>query len=151
MSQTTSECTCPDMVMLPIHGFGISVDKSALGTGGSGTTVPGIDYSTEEQWTGKHWLDGKKIYQKTIAFGDLPADTLVTVANGIANIATIVTYEAISILYDGKFTTIPHVGSGGNNMLVGISMDKASIFLQSYAVARTGGGYVTMCYTCTDR
>lgn len=23
-------------------------------------------YSTEEQWTGEYWIDGKKIYRKTI-------------------------------------------------------------------------------------
>ena len=26
----------------------------------------GFHYSTEEQWTGKYWIDGKKIYTKTI-------------------------------------------------------------------------------------
>lgn len=30
--------------------------------GGSGAN---IDYSTEEQYTGKKWIDGKKIYQKS--------------------------------------------------------------------------------------
>lgn len=25
-----------------------------------------IDYSTDEQWTGRRWIDGKKIFQKTI-------------------------------------------------------------------------------------
>ena len=27
-----------------------------------------LNYSTEEQYTGKHWIDGKKIYQKTFHF-----------------------------------------------------------------------------------
>jgi len=36
-----------------------------------GRTNAGFDnnyrYSTDEQWTGKYWIDGKKIYQKVIA------------------------------------------------------------------------------------
>lgn len=27
-----------------------------------------LNYSTEEQYTGKHWIDGKKIYQKTFEY-----------------------------------------------------------------------------------
>ena len=30
--------------------------------------VSDLDYSTEEQLTGRRWIDGKPIYQKTIAF-----------------------------------------------------------------------------------
>lgn len=35
-------------------------------TGDSGESKTPIRYSTEEQWTGKYWIDGKKIYQKVI-------------------------------------------------------------------------------------
>lgn len=37
-----------------------------------------LNYSTEEQYTGKHWIDGKKIYQKTFV-GSIPnANTIYT-------------------------------------------------------------------------
>lgn len=42
----------------------------------------GIDYSTEEQWTGKYWIDGKKIYQKTVDYGALPNATIKDVSVG---------------------------------------------------------------------
>lgn len=31
------------------------------------TPIDGFHYSTDEQFTGKYWIDGKKIYQKSVA------------------------------------------------------------------------------------
>lgn len=39
-------------------------------TGDSGESKTPIRYSTEEQWTGKYWIDGKKIYQKVVNIPD---------------------------------------------------------------------------------
>lgn len=45
-----------------------------------------ISYSTDEQFTGKYWIDGRPVYQKTINFGALPNATTKSVAHGISNL-----------------------------------------------------------------
>lgn len=40
-------------------------------------------YSTEETFTGKYWIDGKKIYRKVINFGALPNATVKNVLTGL--------------------------------------------------------------------
>jgi hypothetical protein len=45
-----------------------------------------ISYSTDEQFTGKYWIDGRPVYQKTINFGALPNATQKLVAHGISNL-----------------------------------------------------------------
>ena len=43
----------------------------------------GDTYSTEETFTGKYWIDGKKIYRKIIDFGALPNATIKNVLTGL--------------------------------------------------------------------
>lgn len=41
-------------------------------------------YSTNEQWTGEYWIDGKKIYTKTLNIGALPNNNVKTMDLGYA-------------------------------------------------------------------
>ena len=43
-------------------------------------------YSNAEQFTGSYWIDGKKIYEKTINIGALPNNNVKTVSHGINQI-----------------------------------------------------------------
>ena len=44
-------------------------------------------YSTEEQWTGEYWLDGKKIYSKVIqSTGVLSSAGVVNIKHDIVNL-----------------------------------------------------------------
>lgn len=45
----------------------------------------GEHYSTEETFTGKYWIDGKKIYRKVINFQGLPNATTKEVPHNISN------------------------------------------------------------------
>jgi hypothetical protein len=49
----------------------------------------GIDYSTSEQLTGRKWVDGKSIYEKTIFIAALSAGSSTTVAHGISGLTRI--------------------------------------------------------------
>lgn len=49
-------------------------------------------YSTEEQFTGEYWIDGKKIYTKTIQ-STINLFASGNVAHGISNIGTYRTYD----------------------------------------------------------
>ena len=106
---TKTNCGCSDeFTMLPVHGFGLAVKTSSL-PGGSGVEPgpdnthlvsrdgalawdpiapggDGVNYSTEEQWTGKLWIDGRKVYQKTFTTGILgKKDQRISIQHGIAN------------------------------------------------------------------
>ena len=48
------------------------------------------DYSTEEQYTGKHWIDGKKIYQKTFIITTTQVNVTVDVNFDCSNVDTVI-------------------------------------------------------------
>ena len=56
-------------------------------------TISDMDYSTSEQDTGCKWIDGKKIYRKTIDFGALPNNNNKKVPHGISNLGRIIKVE----------------------------------------------------------
>ena len=68
-------------------------------------------YSTEEFFTGKYWIDGKKIYGKVFNnLGTLPnAAGRKTYNWNIANINELITYDLKAIYTDGSKLTIPYV------------------------------------------
>ena len=68
-------------------GDGIQID------GGFGGRIfsSDLDYSTEEQLTGKRWIDGKPIYQKTIFYeGDIKNTSNFSIQHGISDLEIIV-------------------------------------------------------------
>ena len=68
-------------------GDGIQID------GGFGGKIfsSDLDYSTEEQLTGKRWIDGKPIYQKTIFYeGDIKNTSNFSIQHGISDLEIIV-------------------------------------------------------------
>ena len=85
-----------------------------------GETVDDIidpnSYSTEEKWTGGYWVDGRKIYKKTINFGSLPNNNTKRVDLSISNLKKIVKIDQ-------------HVTNGS---------DDSALVLMSSTVANTG-------------
>ena len=75
-------------------------------------TISDMDYSTSEQDTGCKWIDGKKIYKKTIDFGALPNASIKNVDHGVANIAQVVKIEGIINFGSGNWSNIPLVYQG---------------------------------------
>ena len=68
-------------------GDGIQID------GGFGGRIfsSDLDYSTEEQLTGKRWINGKPIYQKTIFYeGDIKNTSNFSIQHGISDLEIIV-------------------------------------------------------------
>lgn len=76
-------------------------DEMGSGSGG------GIDYSTTEQKTGQKWINGKDIYQTTIHLesGDFTIGGRTDgISNGLSNVETIITKDAIGIHSNGSGT-----------------------------------------------
>ena len=75
-------------------------------------TISDMDYSTSEQDTGCKWIDGKKIYKKTIDFGALPNASVKNVDHGVANIARVVKIDGIISFGSNTWSNIPLVYQG---------------------------------------
>jgi hypothetical protein len=109
-----------------------------------------IDYSTSEQWTGLLWLDGRKIYQKTINCGTVAGGAGTAVPHGIANIALVTGLEAIA--FEGTtFVHYPFVAPDPTQNM-GVYTTTTDIqFLLGSAQPSYNVNYATLRYTCTDR
>lgn len=66
----------------------ISSDLIVKKVDGLAKPVDYFQYSSEEQFTGKYWLDGKKIYIRTLEINDQSQK------HGLNNVSTIVGFEA---------------------------------------------------------
>lgn len=116
-----------------------------------GIEYPNFRYSTNEQWTGDYWLDGKKIYCKSINVGAMPNTTTKKVAHGITNIDHIVNYNAMAMASsNGNTMSIPYVNFYTPYNSITFYVTKTDIELH------TGGNnsaynycYVTVYYTKT--
>ena len=75
-------------------------------------TISDMDYSTSEQDTGCKWIDGKKIYKKTIDFGALPNNAIKNIDHGVANIAQVVKIDGIISFGSNTWSNIPLVYQG---------------------------------------
>lgn len=107
----------------------------------------GFQYSTEEQWTGKYWLDGKKIYTITFAVPKFN-NTKTNVDFGVKNIAQLINIEG-AFLRDGYDFYY--------------SLD--NMYMSEYRVYKSSGmfeiatnnqyvtlsGCITLFYTCTNK
>lgn len=151
MSQTC-DCTKP-VVMVPVRGLQLALDNEALSGIDGGASADAVDYSLTEQWTGKHWLDGKKIYQRTYACGAMPNKGIKRVPLDIPGGEYVVDIRGIT-KGTGWFLPLPHVST-----VDGISLfteynatgPQTVGFETNYNYSLCTESYVTVQYTCTDR
>ena len=112
-------------------------------------TISDMDYSTSEQDTGCKWIDGKKIYKKTIDCGALPNATGKTIAHGIANFGTLIKLEggATSPGYNWMPLPYPDQTTAG---VVGVILNAANVYIFSGENrSQYTKSYVTIYYTKT--
>lgn len=110
-----------------------------------------VDYSTAEQPTGRKWIDGKAIYQKTVSFGALPNNTNKSVAHGITNLDYIITFESVTKRSSDKiFQSSPRVNSSTINNQTIVEFDMTSVKVTSAAnLSSYDVNYFTLYYTKT--
>ena len=108
-----------------------------------------IDYSTEEQWTGQRWIDGKKIYQKTIDCGACPNSTVKSVAHNISNINDIIDVRGCTKIGTTYFS-LPYVDrtNAANNL--GVYANETTVYVTA-GIDRSAmtPTYITLEYTKT--
>jgi hypothetical protein len=110
-------------------------------------------YSFEEQWTGNYWIDGKKIYKKTIYIESLPDNTNLYVYHNIINIKNVV--KANGFWFDGDgvwaYFPIPYVNPQNHSSDVSIVIYSDKIDFITARNRIISYAYITLEYTCTDR
>ncbi len=122
--------------------------KRLDGKGGAGGE--GIDYSLDEQWTGRHWVDGRKVYQKTVNFGAMPNSSSREVLHNITSFDYLISVSGTSQDAIGQRLPIPNAhGSGADVSLTGSNKGVAIHTWANYSTYTKT--YVTLEYTCTDR
>jgi hypothetical protein len=117
-------------------------------TGGDGG---GISYSLNEQDTGLTWVDGKKIYQKTVQVPTLQVGTT-AYPHGIPNVRYFTQIELLSSIPNAVFFQAPYLDPVTVLQSVGIYCDLNNMVIvnPSDRSAYTEN-YVNLKYTCNDR
>lgn len=109
------------------------------------TTLGFGNYSLSEVDTGFTWIDGKKIYKKTVNFGSLPNASLKSVNHNISNFGYLVDYCGTAT--DGSTLFILPSPRGGGPLGIYLYFSTTQISIEAGS-DRTGyNAYVTMYYT----
>jgi hypothetical protein len=104
-----------------------------------------LKYSTDEINTGKKWIDGKPIYQKTINCGELPNSTNKQIPHGITNLDTLIRMSGCANSNNSVYITLPL--SGVHPADIYINTSNLIIFTTDNRAGYYG--YVTVEYTKT--
>ena len=114
---------------------------------GDSGSEEGFQYSTSEQWTGKKWIDGKKIYQKVINIGALPDSSSKDVNHNINNLDKIINYYGSAQTSEGGCICLPYISTGGNS--VQLWADSTIVRAITIEDRTAYSGYIILEYTKT--
>ena len=123
-------------------------DTGATGPQGpTGATGVGCkNYSTSEQDTGLTWIDGKKIYQKTINCGTLPNTTSKDISLGFT-IGTLIDLKGFCYSSSGTTFPVPLAQSNSDNILIWLLSGKQSLRIKTESDRSAYTCYATLYYT----
>lgn len=109
------------------------------------------NYSTSEQDTKLTWINGEKIYKKTVYFGNLPNTTTKTVAHGISRINHIIDLKGVAWTSTGTTINFPYTNYYGAQYQVTWYVDKTNINIGA-GDDKSGYSkcYITLYYTKTN-
>lgn len=104
-----------------------------------------IDYSTSEQFTGKYWIDGRKVYQKTLVAN--VTSTTFDVQHGIGSLGIIVDLECgFYATSEGSGVAFPYYNA---NTICMVTWDSTNISLLSSSLLVGQNVIFTMEYVKT--
>lgn len=107
-------------------------------------------YSTSETDTGCRWIDGKKIYKKTIEFGALPNNTNKGVNLNIPNLGMVIGTEAFCAYSNGVNFPIPFTNVNDFDSSVMLNYTATQVVITTKSDRSGATGYITMYYTKTS-
>lgn len=111
-----------------------------------------LNYSTEEQYTGKHWIDGKKIYEKTFDCGSATSNKDLTV--NVSNAEYITSIAGIAKTTSNTFIALGYNNSGNvqhcyNLYVADITETTLRLAINLGSGVPTSSMYITIQYTKT--
>lgn len=116
---------------------------------GKAKPIDYFQYSTQEQFTGDYWIDGKKIYEKTIDIGALPNNAVNGTKHVIHDIKPLNRIVEISGVASSSAEAIPlpHVNPWSLSESVVVRVDGSNIIIGTNSDKSGYKGYVTLKYT----
>ena len=107
-------------------------------------------YSTDEQWTGEYWIDGKKIYCKVVSVSGFTKDNYV--AHNISNLHRILSCDLFVMFNDGTNHMMPRAHKDNDHDGISVQVTKTNLILQ---VGQSNGfadatGYAILKYIKTN-
>ena len=107
-------------------------------------------YSTDEQWTGEYWIDGKKIYCKVVSVSGFTKDKYV--AHNISNLHRILSCDLFVMFNDGTNHMMPRAHKDNDHDGISVQVTKTNLILQ---VGQSNGfadvtGYAILKYNKTN-
>ena len=139
---TLKESAIPELKPQVIPEKSITADKIDF------TTMPDNKYSTDEINTGKKWINGKTIFQKTFVMGGLGRATTIKKPHNISNLDLVVRIQGIAKENSvGATINLPHAADQ-QPYTVTVYADNTNVNIQTYA-DQSGytQSYVTLWYT----
>ncbi len=85
-------------------------------------------YSTDEQWTGEYWIDGKKIYCKVVSVSGFTKDKYV--AHNISNLHMVLSCDLFVKFDDGTNHMMPRAHKDNDHDGISIQLNKTNLILQ---------------------
>lgn len=135
-------------------GTNITIENNVISSTGGGSGYIG-DYSISEIDTGATWIDGKKIYKKSINIGSLPnAASNVPYAHNISNFSELVDFQARWYdTLDNAWFTQSREGMVNNNFFnIVFRVGATNVFVTGSVIdwsSRTSNCIITIYYTKT--
>lgn len=132
----------------------IGIDGTIYGIEGGGSiSGEGVEIYSESEYIVGKWIDGKKLYQKTIDFGAMPAQgDSKSVAHNISNIDKIISWEAFGVNASGLVMFVPNISRGNVASQTSVSANATNVNIfngSSSDLTSEYNGYVTIRYTKT--
>jgi hypothetical protein len=139
---TLKESALPAIKPQVIPNKSITADKIDL------ATMPDNKYTTTEVDTGKKWINGKTIYQKTFIMGGLGLATTIKKPHNISNLDMVIRIQGIAKENSiGATINLPHAADQ-QAYTVTVYADNTNVNIQTYADQRGyAQSYVTLWYT----
>jgi len=139
---TLKESALPAIKPQVIPNKSITADKIDF------TTMPDNKYTTTEVDTGKKWINGKTIYQKTFIMGGLGLATTIKKPHNISNLDLVIRIQGIAKENSiGATINLPHAADQ-QAYTVTVYADNTNVNIQTYADQRGyAQSYVTLWYT----
>lgn len=107
-------------------------------------------YTTDEIFTGKYWIDGKKIYRKIFYFGTLPNNTTKELETGDLKIDDLITLRGFA-KNSSYHILIPynHSGNVNSQAMLYYNISSNSIIIRSGSNMESYNAYIFLEYTKT--